>query len=124
MDNLNKTISFVLGLVVVLVFLAVITGRLNLRDRLQFLPGRGVSPTAVLTKTITPTKSPATTSIIKVTPAQKGGNNSTYNKYQTSTTKGGTPSSIPATGSPTILFPLLFSGIAGGWYLKKISAKK
>lgn len=105
MDTFNKTISFVLGLVVVLVFLAVVTGRLNLRSRLPLLSGK--LPTPTMTNPPLPTQTPTTIN--------------TYNKYQTNREKK--PVIIPATGSPTALLPILFSGLFGGIFLKKITKK-
>ncbi len=109
MDNLNKTVSFVLGLVVVLVFLAIVTGRFNLKNKLPLLSGK-VSPTQ--TASVTPT--PKT-----MTVGTKIGQNSAYGDYKMKQT----PSNIPATGSPTILLPLLFSGLGGGFFLKKAGKK-
>lgn len=109
MDNLNKTISFVLGLIVVLVFLAIITGRLNLKNRLSFLSSK-VSPTPIVKITPTPTK---------LVESNKIG--STYGNY---TMKGKTPSTIPSTGSPTILLPFIFSAISGGFFLRKSGKNK
>jgi len=108
MDSFNKVISFVLGLVVVVVFLAIISGKIDLR------------------KTITGVSTPKTTSsgfslfgskaiptpTLTTTPTQK--QNSAYNQYNTQT-----PKTIPATGSPTIVLPLLFSALSGGLYLRK-----
>lgn len=109
MDNLNKTVSFVLGLVVVLVFLAIITGRLNLKNKLPLLSGK-VSPTP--TAKITPTST-------KLVESNKEG--STYGNYKMKQVKTTTPTSIPSTGSPTILLPLLFSGLGGGFFLRRRS---
>lgn len=104
MDSFNKVISFVLGLVVVLVFVAVITGKLNLKKKTSPTPtskttsffnfGR-VSPTP------TPTKKPS----------------STVNVYSP------TPKSIPATGLPTLFTPALLSGLIGGSFLRKTGKK-
>lgn len=110
MDSLNKTVSFVLGLVVVLVFLAVITGRLNLKNKIPLLSGK-TSPTPTVKITPTPTK---------LVESNKEG--STYGNYKMKQTK--TASSIPSTGSPTILLPLLFSGLGGGFFLKKTGKNK
>ncbi|MBI5123775.1 hypothetical protein HZA75_08030 [Candidatus Roizmanbacteria bacterium] len=97
MDSFNKVISFVLGLVVVLVFLAVITGKLNLKSK----PFGGSSPTS----TPTPTQKPSPTNV--------------YNQTSISTA----PKSIPATGLPTLFIPMLLAGLVGGGFLRK-SGKK
>ena len=112
MDNLNKTVSFVLGLVVVLVFLAIVTGRLNLKNKLPLLSGK-VSPTPKVTVTTTPTK---------LVESNKEG--STYGSYKIKQTKTTTPTSIPSTGSPTLLLPLLFSGLGGGLFLRRSGKDK
>lgn len=105
MDNLNKTVSFVLGLVVVLVFLAIITGRLNLKNKLSFLSGKTTpTPTVKVTPTLT-----------KTAESNKEGN--TYGNYKMKQT----PSTIPSTGSPTILLSLLFSALSGGLFLRRRS---
>ena len=108
MDGFNKVISFVLGLVVVIVFLAIISGKIDLRKRITGSSGVslfGSKPTASPTPTITPTQKPTTT----------------YNQYnnQNSNKTSQTPKKIPNTGSPTIIIPLLFSSLAGGVYLRK-----
>lgn len=109
MDNLNKTLSFILGLVVVLVFLAIVTGRLNLKNKIPLFLGK-TSPAPTMTVTPTP-KSPTT--------GTRAGGNSAYGEYRMRQT----PSSIPSTGSPTILLPLLFSGLGGGFFFKKLGKK-
>ncbi len=105
MDNFNKVISFILGLVVVIVFFAVITGRLNLRGRIPLLT-RSVSPTQSVKTTPTPI------STIRISPASVIGNQ-TYNRYQK------TPTTIPATGSPTIILTVLISSLMTGFYLRR-----
>lgn len=120
MDNLNKTVSFVLGLVVVLVFLAIVTGRLNLKNKLPLL-GSKATPTPsqkIITQKITTNNEQSTTSV----PNSTGAQNPAYNQYQV--VQGKTPATIPSTGSPTLLLPLLFSGLGGGLLLKKKSNKK
>ena len=115
MDGFNKVISFVLGLVVVIVFLAIISGKIDLRKRIAGISTTkttstgfslfGSKPTTTPTPTITPTQKPTTT----------------YNQYnnQNSNKTSQTPKKIPNTGSPTIIIPLLFSSLAGGVYLRK-----
>src|SRR6185503_2786194 len=92
MDGFNKVISFVLGLVVVVVLIAIITGRLNLKQKLLSV-SKGQTTTPTVIPTITPTRSANTT---------PGGSENT--------TKGGIPLTpapndttriIPKTGSET-----------------------
>ena len=105
MDSFNKIISFVLGLVVVVVFLAVISGRLNLGSK-------KASPTP------TPTPTVAGTSISKVTMSQ-----TPINNYQNQHNAGKGVNTIPSTG-PELLFPLVFSSFLSGLYLKKTGKNK
>lgn len=103
MDSFNKVISFVLGLVVVIVFLAIVSGKIDLRKRITGsggVPLFSSKPTPTLTPTVIPTSK----------------STSTYNQYNNQT-----PKKIPATGSPTIILPLLVSVLSGGIYLRKKS---
>lgn len=59
MGDFNKIISFILGFIVVVVFLAVITGKLNFRKQLTS------SSKITVTTTLTPSKSPTPTSTQK-----------------------------------------------------------
>ena len=126
MDSFNKVISFVLGLVVVLVFLAVITGKLNLKGK----------PTS--TSIITPTSTQKSNSglfgffnksIPTPTPTQKPSsvtintNESTVYKQYNQTSSSTTPKSIPATGLPTLFILVLLSGLVGGNFLRKTDKK-
>ncbi len=125
MDNFNKVISFVLGLVVVVVLLVILTGRFNLRER--FLPlGRSKGPTT----TVTPTPKTTAKNGQKITPTPTPAKivfNYDYHPYRdaagaiagtsSATTKGGLIT-IPKTG-PTFLVPLVLSALLGGVYLRK-----
>lgn len=112
MENFNRIVSFVLGLVVVIVFLAAISGRLNLSNRLKGLVGQA-KITPIPTVDIKQYLSPAPAE--KTTSDQGGGT-----AYQ-STSK--MPTTIPATGAPNFLLPLVFSSFSFGIYLKKKSGK-
>ncbi len=117
MDSFNKTFSFILGLIVVVVFLAVFTKRLNISKNISKLTGKKTIKT-----TITPTTSssvngnvkyqltPQPTKTIKKIGYEKG--KTTSNNYQKT-------KSIPATGSPTVLFLFAGANLVGGLYLRK-----
>lgn len=109
MDGTNKIISFVLGLVVVIVFLVIITGRFKLNS-LKFLS----LPTKT---TVTPTVTPGLKIIGSVT------TDSQIND-QKNITNGpiiNEVKSIPNTGAPTLFLPLALSSLFGGMFLKKKS---
>lgn len=110
MDSFNKIVSFVLGLVVVIVFLAVITGRFNVKKSFQGFGQTKVSPTPTVILARLPTVTPAPTNQVLVT------NNTNTTNYKTNAK---TPISIPATGSPTLMLPLLFSALSLGIYFKR-----
>ncbi|MFA6081267.1 MAG: hypothetical protein WC741_02570 [Patescibacteria group bacterium] len=124
MDSFNKVISFVLGLVVVLVFFAVITGKINFKSKTSSASNSNtiISPTPVkkntggffsFLKPVSPTP----------TPTQKQLSSITINTNESNTYKTAPPKSIPSTGLPTIFIPILFSGLAGGNFLRKIGKK-
>ncbi len=102
MGNFNRIISFVLGLIVVIVFLAVITGRLNLRNRISGGGQAKTTPTPIPTLRYTQ----PTTLVVPTT-----------NTYSPNIAKK--PTSIPATGSPTVFLPILLSGLSAGLFLKR-----
>lgn len=104
MDNFNKVASFILGLVVVVVFIAILTGRINIGKKLSSLTAKTTpTPTQVQNKTVT------------VSTTGNTAKTSTYHSYE-----GSTPSNIPSTGPETVLLPILFSGAGIGYFLKKI----
>lgn len=114
MDSFNRVISFVLGLVVVLVFFAVVTGKLK-------LPGKFSSPFAKTTPTPTPI---STVKIDEQTESGTGGSVLGNNyKAQTPTKTPTKPGSIPATGLPTLFIPSLLAGGLGGAFLRKAGKK-
>lgn len=129
MDSFNKVISFVLGLVVVLVFFAVVTGKINLKGKLGTTANITPTPTKTQQKnsggffgffksnspTPTPTQKPS--SIVINT------NENNVYKQNNQLTQYPTAKSIPSTGLPTIFIPILFSGLAGGSFLRKAGKK-
>ena len=128
MDSFNKVISFVLGLVVVLVFFAVVTGKINLKSKTTVASTPTPTPITKndggffsFLKRSTPTPTPTTesSSINIDTNTTKDNSYKQSNQvYSQSNTK-----SIPSTGLPTIFIPLLFSGLAGGNLLRRIGKK-
>jgi len=130
MDSFNKVISFVLGLVVVLVFFAVVTGKINLKSKNNTTLASAITPTPTqdsggffsFLKRATPTPTPTTESSSIDIDTNTSKNNSYKQNNQVSSQSNA--KSIPSTGLPTIFIPLLFSGLAGGGFLSKIGKKK
>jgi hypothetical protein len=124
MEQFNKVISFVLGLVVVVIFLAVATGKINLKGKLPTFSGASSSKSI----TPTPTKKASSTMTLNQTTQTsqgtqtKGGipvtNSTTYRSYNSV----GSVSNIPSTG-PELLLPLAVSTFLGGSFLRR-SGKK
>jgi len=105
MDSFNKIVSFVLGLVVVIVFLAIITGRFNVKKSFQ---GFGTNAKLTPTPTFIAVPTPASVAVNQTNPSVN-----TTNIYSK------TPTSIPATGSSTILLSAFISTLSLGIYLKR-----
>ena len=127
MENFNRILSFIIGLVVVVVIVAVIANRINLGKRVSTLSQsfKKVSPTPTKVsdkdleipyQSSSPTPSP--------TPKIVVSNKTSDGTYQT---KGGLtttqPKKIPSTGAPTLLIPLSLAGAFIGGKLKN-SGKK
>lgn len=137
MEQFNKALSFVLGLIVVAVFIVVASGKFNIK---------GISlPKANITTNITPkptskpwfsffgqpqakaTPTPIIkpTSIPKITvysnglAQQQNQGDPNYHPY----TGSNTPTSIPNTGIPVILFPLFGTSLITGIFMKKTGKK-
>lgn len=113
MDSANKVISFVLGLVVVIVFIAVITGRIKLKppSSLPFF-----RKTAITTS---PTPKPNIISSITTTSKETTKTTSTTKPSYRSYNGINKVRSIPGTGAPTVLLPLAISSLLGGVFLRK-----
>lgn len=128
MDSFNKVISFVLGLVVVLVFFSVVTGKINLKSKTNTTTAAKTTLTPAPTqknsggffgffKSDTPTPTPTINSLSSNSEG-KGDNNVYKQNTATSSAK-----SIPSTGLPTLFIPMLISGLAGGSLLRKVGKK-
>jgi len=112
MDNFNRIVSFVLGLIVVIVFLAIITGRFNIKNKVKNLGGQtkiSPTPTVVVGRYLSPTPVPKT--------ALGQGSGDAYKPTAKS------PTTIPATGSPSLFLPLVFSTFSLGIYLRRKGGK-
>jgi hypothetical protein len=123
MDNANKIISFVLGLIVVIVVLLLITGRLGLFKGMNILPvsrGNSATPSATLKKTAegkgaTPTpKRMAVNVVATATPVVQNNNQSSQQKDQEPI------KTIPSTGASSDILALMIFGLVGGMFLRKV----
>ena len=142
MEQFNKALSFILGLVVVAVFIVVASGKINIKGINLAKSGVKPSVTPILTPkptskpwfsfgtkptsqpTKAPTAKPKTQSIVYTnTPTDQALQvkqiDPNYHSYSGSTV----PTSIPNTGIPIVLFPLLGTSLLTGMFMKK-SGKK
>lgn len=114
MDNFNKLFSFILGLIVVVVFFAVLTGRINFNNK--FIPLTSFNKT-----TPTPTKSklnPDANLNKKVISSLEVANTQNTSSYKNNSSPVNLKT-IPSTGSETMLLPFMFSGLLGGIFLRR-----
>jgi len=128
MDSFNKVISFALGLVVVLVFFAVVTGKINLKSKTSTTTAKTtITPTPAqknsggffgLFKPATPTPTPTSK---PVSSTSEGTSENNVYKQNTTTSSA---KSIPSTGLPTLFIPFLISGLAGGSLLRNAGKGK
>jgi hypothetical protein len=124
MEQFNKALSFILGLIVVAVFIIVASGKFSIKG---LNLAKSASPTKMApTMTPIPTKSPLVTvktntnKIVAPTKAvQQKKVDPNFHSYSGSTV----PTSIPNTGVPIVIFPLLGSSLLTGIFMKK-SGKK
>lgn len=127
MDSFNKIISFVLGLVVVLVFFAVVTGKINFKNKTNSASKSTISPTQTEKSNkgffgfLKPATSPSPTPTKKPTQTQANSNGNNFYNQNNQTVKSSNAKSIPATGLPTLFIPALLFGIMGGSFLRRFS---
>lgn len=122
MEQFNKALSFILGLIVVAVFIIVASGKFNIKG---LNLAKSASPTkAAPTMTPIPTKSLSaltttkTNIIKKVTPTQAQQQKKVDPNFH-SYSGSNVPTSIPSTGVPIVMFPLLGSSLLTGIFMKK-----
>lgn len=126
MEQFNKALSFILGLIVVAVFIIVASGKFNIKG---LNLAKSVSK-AKITPTVTPTpaKKSATTlnkTTTNITSKSTSNTQTTkqvdpnFHSYSGSTV----PTSIPNTGVPIVMFPLLGSSLITGILIKRSQKK-
>ena len=145
MDQFNKVLSFILGLVVVAVFIVVASGKINLKGINLPKASTAVNVTPTSTPNITPkptskpwfsffgqpaatptpkptvkpTSKPNTTGYSNSGSQQQNQQDPNYHVYSITNT----PSSIPNTGIPLVLFPLFGTSLLTGIFMKKTGKK-
>lgn len=132
MEQFNKALSFILGLIVVAVFIVVASGKFNIKgvnlSKTNTTTGIkpivtpkptskpwfsfGVKPTVA--PTVIPKKYTFTGSTMKTT-QQQTQVDPNYKPY----TGSQVPSSIPNTGIPIVLFPLFGTSLLTGIFMRK-----
>lgn len=126
MEQFNKALSFILGLVVVAVFIIVASGKFNIKG---LNLAKSVSK-AKITPTVTPTPAKKITTTLNKTTVNKT-SNSTSNTQVTkqvdpnfhSYSGSSVPTSIPNTGVPIVMFPLLGTSLLTGILMKRSQKK-
>jgi hypothetical protein len=149
MEQFNKALSFVLGLVVVAVFIVVASGKFNIKG-LNLAKKTDINVTPTVTPILTPKPTskpwfsffgkPAATPTVKPTVQPTNvpktvANNRIQTQSQTQTqqdpnyhsysgaTVSNVPTSIPNTGVPIVLFPLFGTSFLTGIFMKKAGKK-
>ena len=107
MGDFNKIFSFVLGLLVVVVILAIVTKRFNLSDRVRFSKGGAA------------TVSPTPFDTIEITGGSVAGESSNKPTFPQKGYTGKNPTQTPKTGPAETLLFLSFSSAVAGLYLRK-----
>lgn len=141
MEGMNKIISLFLGLIVVMVLFAIITGRFTpfKSKTLSSTAKVSVTPTPTTAgqkkflglftigsakPTLTPTPTIKTVVVNTTTTGSYTTDSTNVNNTYNTTpiiTQAGTIKTIPATGSPTELLPLFGSALIAGVYLRRKS---
>ncbi|MCL4375134.1 hypothetical protein M1523_04730 [Patescibacteria group bacterium] len=117
MEGLNKAVSFILGLIVVVLVIAVLTGKINL-----FKSGNQSVFSGGIFSHATPTPSPVPTGATNQTvnlETNSAGVTPTNNYHNYQSNQSGRPAqSIPSTG-PEWLIPIVVSSLSAGLLLKR-----
>ncbi len=108
MEDVNKVFSLILGLIVVILFFAVVTGKINLGHKLSSLFAK--KGTVTNNKQV-PSPSPTPISQLSIINKKK---NEVQDKINETETK-----EIPSTGLPTEVLLSLYGAIPIGFFLRK-----
>lgn len=114
MENFNKIISLIIGLVVVIILIAVFTGKVNFNNKLSFLKPLSPTPTLVPAPTKKNNERVVPTSSYKMNRYQANSANSTGGESGSQTIN-----IIPSTGIPTAMVPLLLTSLLTGFWFKQ-----
>lgn len=139
MEGFNKILSLFIGLFVVIIVMFLVVRRFNLQKTWPLFGGNS-DATKKNTATTSPTPTKAvvainqtsdtikekfnnTTTYTGTSYEQKSQNNTSTSQINSDTalTKGTRAQSIPETGAPTALLPLMFTSLTLGIYLRKKS---
>ncbi len=113
MEGLNKAVSFILGLIVVVLVIAILTGRISLfKNTGGSIFSGGIFSRATPTPSLAPTGTSQTVNLKANNESVATDNN--YHSYQPNQT----PQTIPSTG-PELFFPIVISSLGLGLMLKK-----
>ena len=107
MGDFNKIFSFVLGLLVVVIILAIVTKRFNLGNRVRILRS----------EVLTPTPTPFDT--IEIAGGKVAGDSTTQPSPSQKEYTGPTPTQMPKTGPEEFLLLFSVSSAAAGIYLRR-----
>jgi len=135
MEGFNKILSLFIGLFVVIIVMFLVVKRFGLQQKWPLFGGSSetkkkvsitTSPTPTITKVVINTTSDSIKEKFNNTTTYKGTSYQPLNKNegtvsQTYTTSTNQAQSIPETGAPTVLLPLMLSGLTAGLYLRKKS---
>jgi len=129
MDQFNKALSFILGLVVVAVFIVVASGKFNFKGlslpksktAINITPKPTSKPWFSFNQpTSKPTSTPKINTFSKGGVQQQNQQDPNYRSYSGSQV----PTSIPNTGVPIVLFPLFGTSLLTGIFMRKTGKKE
>lgn len=125
MEQFNKALSFILGLVVVAVFIVIASGKINFKN-ITFPKAKNTTKTVL---SPTPTQKKVQLAVTNGTNNKTGTGvqqNENYHSYTSHSTTGtpAIPTSIPNTGVPIVLFPALITSLSAGVFLRSSGKNK